>query len=94
VAIAKALMGYSDLWTVGRIPAAQAKWVALGVAHDQGIDESIATLEQWENVLATPISQLVTVHASGVKPDAIAQLMLQAAQALGVAAIAAGVAVP
>jgi hypothetical protein len=94
VAIARALIGYSELWTMGRIPAAQARWMALGVLHEQTIDESIATLEQWENVLETPISQLVQYHASGVKPDTLAQLMFQAAQALAVGAIAASVAAP
>jgi hypothetical protein len=93
-AIAQALIRYSNVWTVGRNPAAQARWMSLGAIHEEAIDESLAALRQWENVLAFPISQLVVYHGSGIKTDTLVQLVLQAAQALSVAVIAAGVTVP
>ena len=55
--------------------------------QDEALDASEFALQLWSHAIATPLDELVQYHASGIKPEDIAQLI----QALSLAGTAVGV---
>jgi hypothetical protein len=85
--IHRMLTELSNAWTFGYLPQQLAEYHRIALSHDSALDSSEIAFLRWQNLLAIPIDQLVTLHGTGIKPEDIASLI----QALGLGSIAAGV---
>jgi tetratricopeptide (TPR) repeat protein len=80
-----ALLYYSLSWQLGRTGEDLADYKAFAEQHQAILDDSEIALMEWENLIGVPLSQLVALHGSGIKPETIANfcnaIMLTAAVA-------------
>jgi hypothetical protein len=67
-----ALLNYSLSWQVGRIGEELADYALIAEQHQAALDNSEIALMEWENLIGVPLSQLVALHGSGIKPETIA----------------------
>jgi hypothetical protein len=84
----RALGLYADSYTVARARSDRADNQLIMLAYREAHMRSQAAVLQWDTLIATPLVQLQTFHGGGIKPAAIAELVIQAIQAAGVAHIA------
>ncbi len=77
--VAGALVHYANAWTIGFVPARSAQLRYIGAVERGSLESSAAALEMWETSLAIPIDQLAAYHSGGVKPEDVAQIIVQAA---------------
>jgi hypothetical protein len=61
----------------------------IAVDHRRAAVRSEAALQQWKNLMSVPASELAGYYGGGIKPEALADLIVKA---LGFTAIAIGVA--
>ncbi len=85
--IAEALLAFANSWDAGRAVQEEIDYHLIGLQHDVSLDSSEIALAQWQNLIGIPVSQLVALHGTGIKPDDIGNLV----QALGLGAIASNV---
>ena len=78
-ALAETLLLYANSWSVGERRARAALVLLNGDLHGQAIDLSEAAVQQWDNMLAVPIDTILKRHASGVKPEELARLLVEIA---------------
>lgn len=72
---ADAIVNYSLSWTLGRVRQEECDYRTIAERHHAALDESEIALLQWENLIGIPLSQLVALHGSGIKPEIIANLI-------------------
>jgi hypothetical protein len=77
-----ALINYSLSWKLGRVGEETADYKIIAERHQAALDDSEIALAEWDNLIGVPMSQLVALHGSGIKPETIAHLI----SAVGVAA--------
>jgi hypothetical protein len=85
--VSRALILYGDSWTVCRTKEEELDYRLIANQHDAAIDATEAAYLQWNNCIGVPLAQLEAYHASGIKPEDIANLI----QAAGFAAVGVGV---
>ncbi len=77
---------FSKSWTLGRIVQEDIDYKLIGLRHDRALDGSATALAQWNNLIAVPLSRIEAYHASGIKPNDIATILIQAGGFSSVAA--------
>lgn len=82
------LLAYSNSWTLGRAAQAQADVLDLGVRHEASIDRSRAAMAVREVYLAAGIAELAKFNRGGIRPEALAQIIVSA---VGFGVVAGGV---
>jgi hypothetical protein len=82
------LLAYSNAWTLGRAGQQQADVLELGVRHEASIDRSRAAMAVREVYLAAGVAELAKFNRGGIKPEALAQIIVSA---VGFAVVAGGV---
>jgi vacuolar-type H+-ATPase subunit D/Vma8 len=83
----RALALYSNSWSVGRLEQNLAASELVGERHMAALRLSEEALDRWNVLIGLPLTQLVELYGSGIKPNEVAQLL----HALGLGAIAVGV---
>ncbi len=86
--LTRLLLAYSNAWTLGRAGQAQADVLDLGVHHEASIDRSRAAMAVREVYLIAGVAELTRFNQGGMKPEALAQLILTA---IGFGVVAGGV---
>ena len=86
--LSRLLLAYSNAWTLGRAAQAQADVLDLGVHHEAGIDRSRAAMAVREVYLIAGVAELTKFNRGGLKPEALAQLIVSA---VGFGVVAGGV---
>ena len=82
------LLAYSNAWTLGRAGQQQADVLELGVRHEASIDRSRAAMAVREVYLAAGVAELARFSRGGIKPEALAQIIVSA---VGFGVVAGGV---
>lgn len=77
--VGSAILHYANAFTIGINPARAAQLRYIGAIDSGALAQSAAVMQAWDNVLGVPIDLLAKYHAGGVKPEVIAQLIVQAA---------------
>ncbi len=80
----RALALYAESFSVARARQQRAELKGILTGYRDSLNRSEAALASWDALIATPITQLQTYHASGLKPDELAQFL----QAFGIIGIA------
>ena len=85
---------YAAIAAIGRVRTAKAavseiEFKLIDLDHRDSVAANRSALEAWNNLIGTPISELAAYHDSGIKPAAIADLIVKA---LGLGAIAGALA--
>lgn len=70
-----ALLNYSLSWQAGRVGEELADYALIAEQHQAALDNSEIALMEWENLIGVPLSQLVALHGSGIKPETIANFI-------------------
>lgn len=83
-----ALYQYAEAFEAERA-SREAEFHLADLDHREALAAQRSGIEAWNNLVAVPIGQLAAYHASGIKPEAIADLI---ATVLGMSAIGAGAA--
>lgn len=83
----KLLMSYSNAWTFGRLPQELNDYRLIALQYDAALNSSETAFTRWQNLLSIPLSQMIALHKTGLKPEDIATIV----EALGLSAIAVGV---
>ena len=86
--LSRLLLSYSNAWSLGRAAQAQADVQDLGVLHEASIDRSRAAMAVREVYLVAGVAELVRFNQGGLKPEALAQLIVSA---VGFGVVAGGV---
>lgn len=81
----RALELFSESYSVARDRLTGAQIRLAGADYEESLIRSEAALASWKAIIDTPIAEIKTYHAGGMKPEAVAALL----QALGVLGIAA-----
>jgi hypothetical protein len=82
------LLAYSNSWTLGRAGQLQADVLELGVRHEASIDRSRAAMAVREVYLAAGVAELAKFNRGGIRPEALAQIIVSA---VGFGVVAGGV---
>ena len=82
------LLAYSNAWTLGRAGQQQADVLELGVHHEASIDRSRAAMAVREVYLAAGVAELAKFNHGGIRPEALAQIIVSA---VGFGVVAGGV---
>lgn len=82
------LTHYSAAWTLGRVRSEQIDYRLIALHHESALDTSEIAFRRWQALLGLPIDQLVALHQTGIKPEEIVPVVVEA---LGLGAIAVGV---
>lgn len=80
----RALALYANSIAVARTAQEEADYRLIALDHDQAVDSSEAAIHMWNALIATPVNQLAAYHASGIKPEQLAQLLALLGIAVGV----------
>lgn len=80
----RALALYAESFSVARARQHRAELKLILSNYRDSLNRSEAALASWDALIATPLAQLKTYHASGLKPDEVAQFL----QAFGIIGIA------
>jgi hypothetical protein len=86
--LSRLLLAHSNAWTLGRAAQAQADVQDLGVLHEASIDRSRAAMAVREVYLIAGVAELLRFNQGGLKPEALAQLIVSA---VGFGVVAGGV---
>lgn len=86
--LSRLLLAYSNAWSLGRAAQAQADVQDLGVLHEASIDRSRAAMAVREVYLVAGVAELLRFNQGGLKPEALAQLIVSA---VGFGVVAGGV---
>jgi len=86
--LSRLLLAYSNAWSLGRAGQAQADVLDLGVLHEASIDRSRAAAAVREVYLIAGVAELLRFNQGGLKPEALAQLIINA---VGFGVVAGGV---
>ena len=86
--LSRLLLAYSNAWSLGRAAQAQADVQELGVLHEASIDRSRAAMAVREVYLIAGVAELLRFNQGGLKPEALAQLIVSA---VGFGVVAGGV---
>jgi hypothetical protein len=87
----RALGRYANSFSAARVAQEELDYRILGVRHGVALDRSELALGQWENLVGTPLNQLVALYAAGLTPDEIARFLLAIGNAAGLTFIGVGV---
>jgi hypothetical protein len=85
--VGELLLAYADSFSLGRLPQEEVDYLLIGLTHEAALDGSATAVAQWENLIRVPLAQLVALHASGITPEQISNLI----QAAGFTAVGIGV---
>jgi hypothetical protein len=77
--IATALLHYANSFTAGEVRVVEARRMQDANLHDEAIDHSAAAMREWEALLSIPVEEVVEYHATGVKPEDLARILVEAA---------------
>lgn len=80
----RALALYAESYSIARARQQRAELKGILTSYRDSLNRSEAALASWDALIATPVAQLQTYHASGLKPDELAQFL----QAFGIIGIA------
>ena len=69
--------------------ASLAEARTFGDVHDQAVETSAEAVRMWQNALAVPLDSVVQRYSSGVRPEELARLIVQAIGAGALVGIAA-----
>jgi hypothetical protein len=86
--LTRVLLAHSNAWMLGRAGQQQADVLELAVHHEASIDRSRAAMAVREVYLAAGVAELVKFNRSGLRPEVLAQLIVNA---VGFAVVAGGV---
>jgi len=86
--LSRLLLAHSNAWSLGRAAQAQADVQELGVLHEASIDRSRAAMAVREVYLIAGVAELLRFNQGGLKPEALAQLIVSA---VGFGVVAGGV---
>jgi len=84
----RSLTAFSDSFTLGEASAEEADYRLIALDYDISLDRSEDAAKEWERLIAVPIDRLIAFYGSGIKPEALAALIIQA---IGLGGIAVGV---
>ena len=71
----EALVDYSEAWTIGRVQEELVDYQVIDARHSAALDSSDTALQSWNNLISTPLQQLIAYYGSGIKPETIANLI-------------------
>jgi hypothetical protein len=77
--VAASMLHYANAFTIGLTPARAAQLRYIGAIDAGSLAQTAAVMKAWDDVLGIPIDLLARYHAGGIKPEAMAELIIQAA---------------
>jgi hypothetical protein len=81
----ESIMFYVDSIATARLRQEQLELQLVAVDHEEAVDSAQTAIGLWNALIATPINELVAYHASGIKPEEIAALVIQLVTLGGIA---------
>jgi hypothetical protein len=81
----ESIMFYVDSIATARLRQEQLELQLVAVDHEEAVDSAQTAIGLWNALIATPINELVAYHASGVKAEEIAALVIQLVTLGGIA---------
>jgi hypothetical protein len=88
--VAAALLQYARAWTHGAIPRREAEHRLVALAHERTLGEAEHNLRAWNELISSPLSQLVAIYSGGITDEMITDVVVGVITAAGWAGAIAG----